>query len=119
MATLSGSREIFGTRAINTLEASERRSRSRGKGRQGRTDQSRELRRVHGEAELLAMPETGELQITYAPRQAATPESEVAALANVYRYIFDCHAKKKATRPGGPDAGKEIDERSGKVIIPK
>ncbi len=29
-------------------------------------------------------------------------------LASVYRFILDCHAKRKATRPGAPDDAKEI-----------
>ncbi len=43
--------------------------------------------------------------IIYSSRGDATPESEVSALANVYRFILDCH-KKKASRPGGPDDAK-------------
>jgi hypothetical protein len=37
--------------------------------------------------------------ITYAPRSEATPEAELNVLANVYRFILDCHAKKMATEP--------------------
>jgi hypothetical protein len=37
-------------------------------------------------------------RIIYTPRLGATPEGEVAALASVYRFLLDCHAKKK----GGP-----------------
>lgn len=45
--------------------------------------------------------------IVYSPRPDAAPESEANALASVYRYILDCHAKKKAARPGSPDDGEE------------
>jgi hypothetical protein len=55
-------------------------------------------------------------RITYVPRHDTGPQPEQAALANVYRFIIASHARKEATRP---DAGKEIDERSGKSIIPK
>ena len=60
--------------------------------------------------------------VAYAPRPDATPEAETDALASVYRFILDCRdcrAKKEAAPESRPDAGKEINERSGKVIIPK
>ena len=34
-------------------------------------------------------------RITYTPRPDATLESEALVLASVYRFILDCHAKKK------------------------
>lgn len=57
--------------------------------------------------------------ISYAPRTDAKPDAELSALAGVYRLILDSRATKEGSRPGAPDAGKEIDERSGKVSIPK
>jgi hypothetical protein len=33
------------------------------------------------------------------PRPEATPEAELHALATVYRFILDCHAKKIAPEP--------------------
>jgi hypothetical protein len=47
-------------------------------------------------------------RITYTPRSDATPESELSALAAVYRFILDCHAKKEG-RPttSGPENAKE------------
>ncbi len=36
-----------------------------------------------------------DLRITYSPRLDATPESETAALAAVYRFILDRHAEKQ------------------------
>jgi hypothetical protein len=39
----------------------------------------------------------GERSISYAPRPSVAPELEGAALANVYRFILDCHTKKEAT----------------------
>ena len=48
--------------------------------------------------------------ITYAPRPDATPEAEIGALANVYRYVLDCRAKKKAALESRPhDARKDQD----------
>jgi hypothetical protein len=32
--------------------------------------------------------------VLYEPRSDTTPEAELNALANVYRFILDCHAKK-------------------------
>ena len=37
--------------------------------------------------------------IVYAPRPDATPKAELDALANVYRFILDRHAKQKAAEP--------------------
>jgi hypothetical protein len=37
--------------------------------------------------------------VTYMPRPDATPEAEVNMLANIYRFILDCHAKKEAAEP--------------------
>ncbi len=48
-------------------------------------------------------------RVVYASCPDATSESEANALADVYRFlIFDCYAKKKATRPGGPDDTEEL-----------
>jgi len=41
----------------------------------------------------------GRPSITYAPRSEATPEAELNVLANVYRFILDCHAKNMAAEP--------------------
>jgi hypothetical protein len=38
-------------------------------------------------------------RISYAPRQGATPEGELAALASVYRFVLERHERKKAARP--------------------
>ena len=37
--------------------------------------------------------------VVYEPRSDTTPEAELNALANVYRFILDCHAKKMAAEP--------------------
>jgi hypothetical protein len=50
------------------------------------------------------------VRITYTSRPDATPEGERNALAAVYRFILDCHERKKpnpATRPD--DAEGEYD----------
>ena len=55
-------------------------------------------------------------RVTYTPRSDATPEGELNALSNVYSFILDCHAKKKAARAGGPDDAKGLkhDRAAGK-----
>jgi hypothetical protein len=47
--------------------------------------------------------------ITYTRRSDATSEGEVAALANLYKFVL---AKKEVTRPGSPDDAKEIKNDS-------
>jgi hypothetical protein len=43
-------------------------------------------------------------RVIYTPRSDTSPELEAAALAAAYRYILDCHAKKKtAETDGGED----------------
>jgi hypothetical protein len=50
-------------------------------------------------------------RITYTSRPDATPEAEVNVLANVYRFIFDCHAKKMAAEPAPePDSRDDAKE---------
>jgi hypothetical protein len=41
-----------------------------------------------------------EARIVYTPRADATPESETATLAVVYRFILDRHADKQAADRG-------------------
>ena len=41
----------------------------------------------------------GEPAVTYSPRPDTTPEGELDALAAVYWFILDCHAKKMAVEP--------------------
>ena len=50
--------------------------------------------------------------VRYKPRPEATPEVAVDALSNVYRFILNCRAKKKAARPGGPD---DAERRSSDI----
>jgi len=40
------------------------------------------------------------------PRPDATPEAELDALANVYRFIFACHAKRKTAEPASEPDGR-------------
>ncbi len=44
-----------------------------------------------------------DLTVAYAVRPDATPEAEIVALANVYRFVLDCRAKKKAVPDRRPD----------------
>ena len=56
-------------------------------------------------------------RIEYRLRADTIPEAERSALTPVYRFILDCHKKKEAAPESRPDAGKEINERSGDNII--
>ena len=61
----------------------------------------------------------GSARIVYTPRDT-TPEGELNALAAAYRFILDCHAKKKATRPGGPDDAEDLEnDRTATKLIPE
>ena len=40
-------------------------------------------------------------------RPDTTPDQARDARARAWAFVFDCHAKKKATRPGGPDDAEE------------
>jgi hypothetical protein len=51
-------------------------------------------------------------RITYAPRPDATLEAELSALANVYRFVLDCHAKKEAAPESRPDDARK-DQDAG------
>jgi hypothetical protein len=46
-------------------------------------------------------------RVTYTPRSDATPEGELNMLANVYRFILDCHAKKMAVEPAPEPDGRD------------
>jgi hypothetical protein len=59
--------------------------------------------------------------VSYKPRSDTTPESELATLAAVYRFIIDCHAKREAaaspvSRPDDPE--RRSDEIRAKTRIP-
>jgi hypothetical protein len=43
------------------------------------------------------------VRITYAPRTDTEPEAELFALANVYRFILDCSAKRPSSRQSRRD----------------
>lgn len=59
-------------------------------------------------------------RIIYTPRPGATSEGEVAALASVYRFLLDCHAKRKGGPATAPNDAKEIDnDRGAELNIPK
>jgi hypothetical protein len=45
-------------------------------------------------------------------RSASETTAEQEACARAWAYVFDWHCKKEATRPGSPDAVKEIKNGS-------
>lgn len=55
---------------------------------------------------------TASLRVSYTPREGATPEGEIAALAAVYRY---CLFQRHETKSAGGDGGKEAAEQSRTV----
>ena len=66
------------------------------------------------------MPRTREAHIAYSAHPDVTPQSELNALAAVYKFILDCHVKKQ-DRPttSGPNDAKEIMSVRAKRIVPK
>ena len=55
--------------------------------------------------------------VVYEPRPDATPKAELNVLANVYRFIFDCHAKKMAAGPAlEPDSDNDVSITNGKEV---
>jgi len=52
-------------------------------------------------------------RMTYTSRPDATPEAELNVLANVYRSILDCHAKKMAAEPAPEPNGRDGTKRQG------
>jgi hypothetical protein len=51
--------------------------------------------------------------ITYTPSHEVTAEAELSTLASIYRFVLDCHAKKKAAPESRPDdARKDTDART-------
>ncbi len=50
------------------------------------------------------------LRVSYTPREGATPEGEIAALAAIYRYVLFQRPEQKKT--AGAGGGKEAVEQS-------
>jgi hypothetical protein len=51
-------------------------------------------------------------RIVYTPREDATPEGELAALATVYAFILKCHEQKELATEAGDDNGNETGHTS-------
>ena len=59
-------------------------------------------------------------RITYTPRPDATPESELDALAAIYKFVLECHASKKAADPtGDPNEAKEDKDLDPESSLPQ
>lgn len=60
--------------------------------------------------------------LAYTPCPDATPEAELDALAACYRFILDCHERKRAAEPApepdGRNDGIKIKEDSAGGRIP-
>jgi hypothetical protein len=62
----------------------------------------------------------GKPAISYTSHPGATPDSEISALANVYRLLLDCHANKNAAgvpSTNGDDAERRSDEIGARASI--
>jgi hypothetical protein len=58
------------------------------------------------------------LRITYRSHPDSTSEAEQFVLANIYRFILDCHARKKAAGRSGQDDAKETHHARARSILP-
>jgi hypothetical protein len=62
-----------------------------------------------------------EFEVVYRPRADATPEREISALVDAYRFIiFDCrHETEKGAQPGARDDAEGLNsDRTDTEIIP-
>ncbi len=50
--------------------------------------------------------------IIYRSRPESTPGTELTAIANVYRFVLDCRAKKEPAPESRPDDGTKVKEDS-------
>ncbi len=50
--------------------------------------------------------------ITYTSRHDAKPEAEISVLANVYKFVLDCHTKKRRPPKSRPDDARK-DQDAG------
>lgn len=58
-------------------------------------------------------------RITYHPRQDATPQSETAALASVYKFVLDNAKKKAATHALGNDPDDAEEFKHDRTTVPE
>jgi hypothetical protein len=60
--------------------------------------------------------------IVYRHRVDATPEAEISTLTNIYRFVLDCHAKKRGRTldESGPEdvKGRSESDFHAKTRIP-
>ena len=56
-------------------------------------------------------------------RRESLPETaqgvDVGALSNAYRYLLDCHAKRKAAKPTLPDGHNDVRNHGAHTATPK
>jgi hypothetical protein len=52
-------------------------------------------------------------RLVYVPREDATPEGELSALAAVYAYVLECHERNEVAADVGEDEGRTEDGREG------
>ena len=56
-------------------------------------------------------------RIIYTPRPDATPEAELSTLADVYKFVLDCHAKQEAAPDSRPDDAERSLSDGARGII--
>ena len=54
--------------------------------------------------------------IAYRPREAATAEAEISALANVYKFVLESKKAAESTQPDGRD-GTTVQGDSADALI--
>ena len=58
----------------------------------------------------MSTPKDGH-HVRYSPCHAATPASELSALADVYEFILHCHTQKEGGPETAPNDAKKESER--------
>ncbi len=58
------------------------------------------------------MAATADTNIIVKPTPGMTPQEARDVRARAWHFVFDCYAKKKAARPGGPD---DAERRSNEL----
>jgi hypothetical protein len=58
---------------------------------------------ANGHCVWCAVKQASSNRLQYSPLPGATPESELDALAAVYAFVLETHARKKAATPSGQE----------------
>jgi hypothetical protein len=58
-------------------------------------------------------------KVIYRPRADANHQAQLDVLAGVYRFILDCHERKKAVPADRPERPERIKDDPAKTILPE